>query len=141
MKIGQPLPPNLRPQAGFPPLATFHARPLWWLLRHALGRFRRGKRRCPSCGQRYWDAYGFWWKDRNVRRWLCKWCGFYDGVDGRFWAVSDPRRGCWVLPVEEEREGWEEYLARVASGELSTPELDLRRLERRVAAAEAQVGL
>jgi hypothetical protein len=78
--------------------------------------------RCPECGSLgLWNPYGRWWKDRQVRRWLCKWCGLYDGVDGRFWAVMDRARGCWVLPVEVERESWVDYEQRVKSGELTTP--------------------
>ena len=117
-------PPNLRPQRKFPPLSTFHDRPFRWLLRFWFcTRFRRGKMACPACGAGgTFKPFGGHWIDRPVRRWLCKWCGFYDGVDGRFWAVVDRKRGCWVLPVDEERESAEEYFQRVESGELTTPQ-------------------
>jgi len=47
----------------------------------------RDRMRCPKC-----EAVGTWkphggWADRkddlrHVRRWLCKWCGYYVGTDG-----------------------------------------------------------
>lgn len=81
---------------------TFQQQPIRWLLRHWFAYYvGRDRRKCPSCGVRgTWRAYGLWFGDRQVRRWLCKWCGFYDGVDGRFTAVMDLRKGTWVLPIE-----------------------------------------
>jgi hypothetical protein len=84
--------------------------------------------KCPACGAvGTYNPYGFWWKDRNVRRWLCKWCGFYDGVDGRYWCFIDPRQGCWVGPIEAEAESGVERQQRIAKGELTTPQKIARR--------------
>lgn len=41
------------------------------------------------------------WSDREdvrrVRRWLCKWCGYYVGPEGEQQAYPDPREGVWKL--------------------------------------------
>lgn len=101
-KAKKAIPPNLQPQAKMPPRPGFHRRPVWWLIKHWLaGKFLRGRLRCPSCAVvGTWKPYGYWWKDRNVKRWLCKWCGYYEGVDGRKWCVMDKDKGCWVFAEE-----------------------------------------
>jgi hypothetical protein len=43
-----------------------------------------------------YKAYGFFWMDIDVRRWLCKYCGFYNGVDGLKWCVISSTLNCWV---------------------------------------------
>lgn len=46
----------------------------------------RDRLRCPNCHSvGTWKPHGGWldFKDtRKVRRWLCKWCGFYVGPEG-----------------------------------------------------------
>lgn len=122
--MSKPIPPNLRPQAKLPPVKSFHDHPYRWLVRHWFYRtFRVGKVRCPSCGVvGSYNPFGAFWKDRDVRRWLCKWCGYYNGTDGQMWCVADRERGCWMMPVEQERESAEDYAKRVESGELTTPQ-------------------
>lgn len=80
----------------FPPVHAFAYALRWVGLRDRL--------RCPEC-----RAVGTWkphgtlsarWRhdDRPVRRWLCKWCGHYIGLEGRVRCFPDLTRGCWVLP-------------------------------------------
>lgn len=70
----------------------------------------RDRFRCPSC-----RAVGTWKphggvldglvdrihgevNKRLVRRWLCKYCGHYEGPEGTLQAWPDLDRGWWVLP-------------------------------------------
>lgn len=39
-----------------------------------------------------------------MRRWLCKYCGIYNGPEGRVQAYPDSLLGYWVLP-----KGYDEY--------------------------------
>ena len=82
----------------FPPVHAAWYATRWVGLRQRL--------RCPYC-----DAIGTWkphgtftarirHKDRPVRRWLCKFCGMYNGPEGEVQAYPEARRGCWVLPKE-----------------------------------------
>src|SRR5207253_1087306 len=60
----------------------------------------RDRLRCPHCGAvGTWKPHGGWldFSDkRRVRRWLCKWCGWYEGPEGRG-ALCEPNlnKGCW----------------------------------------------
>lgn len=64
----------------------------------------RDRMRCPMCrAVGTYKPHGsivgrIFQKDRPVRRWLCKWCGFYVGPEGVMRAFSSKERGCWVLP-------------------------------------------
>lgn len=96
-KLLPPMPENLKPQAKMPPMLGFHQAPFRWLLKWMLLYRWRRRHTCPACGAvGTWKPYGRWWKDRDCKRWLCKWCGFYDGVDERTWCVIDKAQGCWV---------------------------------------------
>lgn len=70
----------------------------------------RDRYRCPSCG-----AVGSWKphggtldgiydrlhgerETRLVRRWICKFCGYYEGPEGELRAHLDRERPWWVLP-------------------------------------------
>jgi uncharacterized protein CbrC (UPF0167 family) len=110
--VVKPLPAALLPQGKMPPLSTFSEHPWFWLLKHRVFyKFRRGKLRCPCCGTvGTWKPYGLYWRDREVRRWLCKWCGFYDGTDGRFWCGADKTQGCWVKREKQEQTTPEEIM-------------------------------
>lgn len=59
----------------------------------------RNRLRCPECkAVGTYKPHGGWldWEDtRGIRRWLCKWCGFYHDASGRQWAVLG--RGQWEL--------------------------------------------
>lgn len=121
--------PNRSPKPSedrFPPTYTFHEKPVRWLFWHwwYCRRLKtRGKLRCPACGvYGTWKPYGlFSWQDRLVRRWLCKWCGFYDGTDGRFWAYMDSNVGTWVLAPQPGDISHREFLKRMDHGEVTTP--------------------
>jgi hypothetical protein len=67
----------------------------------------RNRLRCPDCravgtykphGARRARRGG----DRPVRRWLCKWCGYYVGPEGVLRCYPDMDEGCWVLPLDGE---------------------------------------
>lgn len=115
----------------FPKTPLFNRRPYWWLVKHWVGYRFRGWVRCPACKARgAYKAYGLWSGDRQVRRWLCKWCGYYDAVDGRFWAVMDRIKGTWVLPLDKVAENVDAHALegllriwdkRVKAGEITTP--------------------
>jgi len=61
--------------------------------------FLRDRLSCPSCGAiGTWKPHGGWldFSDkRKVRRWLCKWCGWYHGPEGFWWATLGD--GQWEL--------------------------------------------
>jgi hypothetical protein len=75
---------------------------VWFVLTYYTG--VRDRLRCPSCkAVGTWKMHGSllerWvWKDLNVRRWLCKWCGHYIGARGRVVAYPDPVSRVWALP-------------------------------------------
>jgi hypothetical protein len=63
----------------------------------------RDRLRCPGCHKvGTWKPHGGLWdrwhdKDRSVRRWLCKWCGFYVGPEGEQYAFPSAEHGAWAL--------------------------------------------
>ncbi len=66
----------------------------------------RDRLRCPECrAVGTWKPHGtfsarIFYKDRPVRRWICKWCGLYIGPEGRRHARVSTVKGCWVLPED-----------------------------------------
>jgi len=59
----------------------------------------RDRLRCPYCAR-----VGTWKPHPRglanpgpCRRWLCKWCGYYDGEDGLSFGLFDTEKGVWVL--------------------------------------------
>lgn len=70
----------------------------------------RDRYRCPDCGavgtwkphggtlDGIWDRAHGEHETRLVRRWVCKYCGRYEGPEGLLRAWPDPKRGHWVLP-------------------------------------------
>lgn len=61
----------------------------------------RDRLRCPECGAvgTYKPHGGLLDREdvRKVRRWLCKWCGYYVGPEGVRWAVVDTQQRSWTL--------------------------------------------
>ena len=59
----------------------------------------RDRLRCPSCKSiGTWKPHGGWLDfedERKVRRWMCKWCGIYNGPEG--WHKVTVGVTCWVL--------------------------------------------
>lgn len=64
----------------------------------------RDRLRCPACEKiGTWKPHGGLWDrwhdhDRAVRRWLCKWCGYYKGPEGELYAFPSRQTGAWALP-------------------------------------------
>lgn len=63
----------------------------------------RDRLRCPQCkAVGTWKPHGGTWnrlchKDRAQRRWMCKYCGRYEGRDiGIAYVYPCPTRGCWT---------------------------------------------
>lgn len=60
---------------------------------------------CPACrAVGTYKPHGTWvarifYKDRPVRRWMCKWCGLYLGPEGVLRVYPDLALGCWALPA------------------------------------------
>ena len=92
----------------------YHFKPWWWCLkidllmlacRIPVLRLIRSRRSCPNCkGIGTWKCYGGPFRPKidqkpgPSRRWLCKYCGKYDGEDyGESWAFADRDRGCWTV--------------------------------------------
>lgn len=77
---------------------------LWFAATHWTG--VRDRMRCPSCkAVGTWKMHGSllerWiYKDIHVRRWLCKWCGYFTSARGRVVAYMDPETHVWALPVD-----------------------------------------
>lgn len=65
----------------------------------------RDRLRCPNCAKvGTFKPHGAWldgWDERGVRRWLCKWCGYYKGPEGQKWARCSTERGWWLLDDDE----------------------------------------
>ena len=59
----------------------------------------RNRLRCPICAAvGTWKPHGGWLDfedERKVRRWLCKWCGYYVGPEGHKQAILG--KTCWEL--------------------------------------------
>lgn len=82
-------------------LPPIHA--LWYALRWV---GIRDRLRCPDC-----KAVGTWKPhgtrsarrngDRPARRWLCKYCGHYEGPEGVLRCWPDPKLKVWVLPTAD----------------------------------------
>lgn len=76
-----------------------------WLRRVGL----RDRYRCPEChAVGTFKPHGgkFDTEDeRHVPRWLCKWCGYYIGPEGRMWCVIDSALHVWREP-EAVLDGW-----------------------------------
>lgn len=68
----------------------------------------RDRLRCPGCRRiGTWKPHGDVYSrmndhDRSVRRWLCKWCGRYEGPEGVLKAFPSKVTGAWAL------EGWKD---------------------------------
>lgn len=62
----------------------------------------RDRLRCPSCKKvGTWKPHGGWFDfedERKVRRWLCKWCGYYIGPEGVLKCSFDACSQRWQLP-------------------------------------------
>lgn len=126
----KPMPKHLRPQGKFPPCLTFHEAPFRWIIRWYIGWMWRKDRRCPNCAKRgYWFAYGGQWQDIPKRRWLCKWCGYMDSINGQEWCGISHRIACWVGAALEEvcytpESVLAEAMERMAEPESTDPEPD-----------------
>jgi allantoicase len=61
----------------------------------------RDRLRCPKCAAvGTWKPHGGWLDGddkRKVRRWMCKWCGYYVGPEGEKIVGLDSDKGCWTL--------------------------------------------
>ena len=62
----------------------------------------RDRLRCPACrAVGTWKPHGGWLDrsdERKVRRWMCKWCGYYVGPEGERIVVVGPT--CWAMPED-----------------------------------------
>lgn len=62
----------------------------------------RDRYRCPRCRAvgTFKPHGGLFDRDdhRHVPRWLCKWCGYYLGPEGRMFCVIDPVLNVWREP-------------------------------------------
>jgi hypothetical protein len=65
----------------------------------------RDRLRCPMCSAvGTYKPHGGWFDSsdkRKVRRWMCKWCGFYRGPEPLTRVVPSRVAGCWVLLADE----------------------------------------
>jgi hypothetical protein len=62
----------------------------------------RDRLRCPHCkAVGTWKPHGGWIDTRDlrhVRRWICKWCGYYLGPEPEArWARPNLEDGAWQL--------------------------------------------
>src|SRR5512146_1390004 len=80
--------------------------PVWhqlWDFSRPLG--RRDRLRCPKCkAVGTWKPHGGWLDfadERKVRRWMCKWCGYYRGPEATQQVCYGGK--CWVLSRDEWR--------------------------------------
>lgn len=62
----------------------------------------RDRLRCPACkAVGTWKPHGGWADgddQRKVRRWMCKWCGFYLGPEPDRWVCVGPT--AWAIPSD-----------------------------------------
>ncbi len=79
----------------------------------------RDRLRCPACkGVGCWKPHGGWLDredERKVRRWMCKWCGFYRGPEGAGVNQVTLGKTCWEL-----LDRYKYYYGQV---EIKTPEI------------------
>lgn len=80
----------------------------------------RDRYRCPDCGAvGSWKPHGGFldgiydrrhgeYNTRLVRRWVCKFCGHYEGPEGTLRAHLDSKRPWWVLPEPYDPESVDE---------------------------------
>lgn len=63
--------------------------------------FVRDRIRCPACrAVGTWKPHGLGLdENRHVRRWICKWCGFYVGEDGVKQKIGISRE-TWVWDLD-----------------------------------------
>jgi hypothetical protein len=62
----------------------------------------RDRLRCPWChAVGTWKPHGTLWErrlgDRPVRRWMCKWCGYYNGPEPERWCSPGGTSGVWEI--------------------------------------------
>lgn len=84
-------------------LLSFPIHSFFYLLRYV---GLRDRLRCPNCTSigtfkphgSVFDVDGD--DKRRVRRWLCKWCGYYIGPEGTTTAFLDPVAAEWRLPED-----------------------------------------
>lgn len=94
----------------------------WFFLRVGLLLGFRDRLRCPQCGAvGTWKPYGGSISRKHgdrrwCKRWLCKWCGFYEGRDGIDWAQVDEETGAW-----QTSRSTTEWARKVSEGKLWTP--------------------
>ena len=78
----------------------------------------RDRLRCPHCAAiGTWKPHGGWLDqsdERKVRRWLCKWCGWYVGPEGQGFGGYSQSESRWETP-------WDKGLEKL------TPELAVRK--------------
>ena len=70
----------------------------FWCLTKYVG--MRDRLRCPKCKKvGTWKPHGGIEQPGTPRRWLCKWCGYYEQKDwfGEHCTISN-EEGCWVTP-------------------------------------------
>ncbi len=84
----------------------------------------RDRLRCPQCkAVGTWKPHGGFldFEDvRKVRRWMCKWCGYYRGPEGSFYCHQNWKKGCWCLPFGVDSE-W------TPTGQMATPKVQVER--------------
>jgi hypothetical protein len=84
-------------------LMSFPVHSFFYLLRYV---GLRDRLRCPNCRSvgtfkphgSVFDTDGD--DKRHVRRWMCKWCGYYLGPEGRTTVFCDPEAREWRLPED-----------------------------------------
>jgi ribosomal protein S27AE len=79
---------------------------LYWLARLT---GMRDRLRCPRCTavgtfKMHGDFVHQLQGDRPARRWMCKYCGYYLGPEGRTQVFPSSRTGAWIGPGGGERE-------------------------------------
>ena len=52
----------------------------------------RDRLRCPKC-----EKVGTWKPHEPPRRWLCKWCGWYEDIARTGWCRPCLRKRVWML--------------------------------------------
>lgn len=81
-------------------------RGILWTIKHELFSWliiigMRDRHRCPQClAVGTWKPHGHPWDkaDRPARRWMCKWCGLYDGPEETKQVYINLDKGYWDFP-------------------------------------------